>query len=123
MSMNQHASPIRNISDTARSVAFYRALESERVDALFRDPFARRLAGARGEEIAAAMPTGQRHTWPYPVRTYLFDQFITEQVQQGADLVVNLAAGLDARLDVQDGCTPQTGFPHFPTSGAAPGIK
>jgi methyltransferase (TIGR00027 family) len=27
----------------------------------------------------------------------LFDQFINEQVQQGADMVVNLAAGLDAR--------------------------
>ncbi len=88
---------IRNISDTARWVAFYRALESERADALFRDPFARRLAGARGEEIAAAMPSGGRHTWPYPVRTYLFDQFITEQVAQGTDMVINLAAGLDAR--------------------------
>ncbi len=88
---------IRNISDTARWVAHYRAVESERADALFRDPLARRLAGARGEEIAAAMPSDARHTWPYPVRTYLFDQFITEQVQQGADMVINLAAGLDAR--------------------------
>lgn len=51
---------IRNISDTARWVAFYRARESERADALFRDPFGRRLAGARGEEIAAAMPSRER---------------------------------------------------------------
>jgi O-methyltransferase involved in polyketide biosynthesis len=32
---------LRNISDTAHWVAIYRALESERPDALFRDPFAR----------------------------------------------------------------------------------
>lgn len=30
-------------------------------------------------------------------RTYLFDQIISQQVAQGADMVVNLAAGLDAR--------------------------
>jgi len=34
---------LRNISDTARWVAIYRALESERKDAVFHDPFARRL--------------------------------------------------------------------------------
>jgi O-methyltransferase involved in polyketide biosynthesis len=38
---------LRNISDTAHSVAIYRAIESERPDALFRDPFARRLGGER----------------------------------------------------------------------------
>jgi len=30
-------------------------------------------------------------------RTYLFDQFLSREIQAGADLVVNLAAGLDAR--------------------------
>jgi len=30
-------------------------------------------------------------------RTYLFDQFVAEQVAEGVDMVVNLAAGLDAR--------------------------
>jgi methyltransferase (TIGR00027 family) len=86
---------IRNVSDTARWVAVYRARESERPDAVFHDPFARRLAGDRGEQIAAAMPN--QDSWPFIARTYLFDQFITEQVQQGADLVLNLAAGLDMR--------------------------
>ena len=47
---------IRDISDTARWAAVYRAWETDRPDALFRDPFARRLAGARGEQIAQAMP-------------------------------------------------------------------
>ena len=45
--------PIENVSDTARWVAVYRAMESERRDAIFRDPFARRLAGAKGQEIVA----------------------------------------------------------------------
>src|SRR5437899_361360 len=88
---------IRNISDTARWAAVYRARETERPDALFRDPFARRLAGDRGEQIAAAMKFTDRHTWSWVTRTYLFDQFITEQIAQGVDAVVNLAAGLDAR--------------------------
>ena len=30
-------------------------------------------------------------------RTYLFDRFIAQQIARGADTVVNLAAGLDAR--------------------------
>ena len=88
---------IRNISDTARWVAVYRARETERPDAMFRDPFARRLAGTRGEEIAAAVETRTPESWPLPIRTYLFDTFIAEHVRQGGDLVVNLAAGLDAR--------------------------
>jgi methyltransferase (TIGR00027 family) len=88
---------IRNISDTALWAAVYRARESDRPDAVFRDPFARRLAGTRGEEITDAMPLSTRQSWAWVARTYLFDQFIAEQVDQGADMVVNLAAGLDAR--------------------------
>jgi O-methyltransferase involved in polyketide biosynthesis len=40
-----------HISDTAFWTAALRAQESERDDAIFRDPFARRLAGERGFEI------------------------------------------------------------------------
>lgn len=88
---------IRNISDTARWVAVYRARETERPDAIFRDPFARRLAGERGEQIAQSMPLGRDNDWSMITRTYLGDQIINEQVQQGIDMVVNLAAGLDSR--------------------------
>ena len=88
---------IRDISDTARWAAVFRARETDRPDAVFRDPFARRLAGARGEEIAEYLSAGNRQTWAWVTRTYLFDQFITEQVAQGVDMIVNLAAGLDAR--------------------------
>jgi len=88
---------IQHISDTARWAAVYRARETERPDAVFRDPFARRLAGERGEEIAKALPFHEKNSWSWVTRTYVFDSFIREQVKQGVDMVVNLAAGLDAR--------------------------
>lgn len=96
-SSSQSGALIRNISDTARWAAVYRARETERPDAIFRDPFARRLAGERGEEIARTLDRGRDRTWPWVARTYLFDEFITREIAGGADLVVNLAAGLDAR--------------------------
>lgn len=89
---------IRGVADTARWVAIYRAIESERPDALFRDPFARRLAGERGDRISREMPASARKAgWAFVARTVLFDQFILEQIAGGVDLVVNLAAGLDTR--------------------------
>jgi len=87
----------RNVSDTALWAAMYRARETERKDALFRDPLARRLAGVRGERIFSALPAKDQHSWAWVMRTVLFDRYITEQVAQGVDLIVNLAAGLDAR--------------------------
>lgn len=87
---------VSHISDTARWVAMYRAYESERPDALFKDPYARRLAGPVGERIANAMG-GTRWAWPMIVRTAVMDDIILRVVREGADTVLNLAAGLDAR--------------------------
>jgi methyltransferase (TIGR00027 family) len=95
--VNVTASRIHNISDTALWAAFYRAKECERPDAIFRDHLAARLAGERGQQIAATMPFFERQAWTWVTRTYLFDQIIAEQVEQGVDMVLNLAAGLDAR--------------------------
>jgi methyltransferase (TIGR00027 family) len=95
--MSEADATIHNISDTARWAAVYRARENERQDGAFRDPYARRLAGERGEAIASSMPFSEEATWAWIARTYLYDQFITERIGAGADLVVNLAAGLDAR--------------------------
>ena len=92
------SNPISSVSDTARWVAMYRAMESERPDALFHDPYARRLAGRAGEQILASMPQGRRWAWPMIVRTAVMDEIIMRLVtQQGVDTVLNLAAGLDAR--------------------------
>ncbi|MGA7092266.1 MAG: SAM-dependent methyltransferase [Candidatus Acidiferrales bacterium] len=88
---------VRDVSDTARSVAFNRAVETERADALFRDPFARRLAGELGERIANSKSFGRGIGWPIVARTYLIDKMIRAQIAQGADTVINLAAGLDTR--------------------------
>jgi len=88
---------VRNVSDTARWAAYFRAQETTRPDALFRDPFAERLCGQHGVDIANTLPDGNKHAWAWVARTYLFDRFIKQELQQGADLVLNLAAGLDAR--------------------------
>jgi methyltransferase (TIGR00027 family) len=88
---------IENISDTAKWVAIFRAEESERPDAIFRDPFARKLAGTKGEEIANAMEFTRKNSWSFVARTFLFDEYIKQHVEQGYDMIVNLAAGLDTR--------------------------
>jgi len=95
--MSDPESRIRNISDTARWVAVYRARETERKDALFRDPFARRLAGERGEQITDSMSFTAKNSWPFVARTWLIDHVISNQVKLGTDMVINLAAGLDTR--------------------------
>jgi len=95
--MDRANSSVRNISDTARWVAYFRARETQRPDALFRDPFAERLAGERGFEIANTLSQGNKHEWAWVARTYLFDEFLSREIQEGSDLVVNLAAGLDSR--------------------------
>jgi methyltransferase (TIGR00027 family) len=90
--------PVEHVSDTARWVAYYRAMETDRLDALFRDPYARGLAGPRGEEIVNTMKRGRSMAWPMIVRTEVFDEIILSVVTgKGVDTVVNLAAGLDAR--------------------------
>ena len=88
---------IGDVSDTARWVAIYRAMESERPDAIFRDPYARRLAGAKGEAIVKGMARGRQMAWPMIVRTVLLDELIMREISTGVDTVLNLAAGLDVR--------------------------
>jgi methyltransferase (TIGR00027 family) len=95
--MSEPGSLVSHISDTARWVAYFRARETQRPDALFRDPYAERLAGERGFHIANTLPEGNKHEWAWVARTYLFDQFLLRELQEGRDLVLNLAAGLDAR--------------------------
>jgi methyltransferase (TIGR00027 family) len=89
---------LHNVSDTALWVAHYRAEESERPDALFRDPYAQRLAGERGRRIAEAMGATSKYTrWTLVIRTVVIDRFITTAVAAGIDTVLNLGAGLDSR--------------------------
>lgn len=89
--------PLRNISDTALWAAVFRGWENKRPDALFRDPYAERLAGERGAKIAKEMKFGARHAWSWIARTHVVDQTIGEHIAEGVDMVINLAAGLDMR--------------------------
>src|SRR5690348_14243506 len=88
---------LRSVSDTALLVAYHRAMETKRPDALFRDEFAVRLSEGRGEEIARKLPRGRSIAWTTIVRTILIDDVVRRMVASGIDGVVNLAAGLDAR--------------------------
>ncbi|MBS4103336.1 class I SAM-dependent methyltransferase [Tsukamurella paurometabola] len=90
---------IDTVDDTARWVAHHRAVESARPDALFRDPFAARLAGATGRAIAesAAPAAGGGDGWYLTARTVLVDEAVAAAIADGCDTVVNLGAGLDAR--------------------------
>jgi methyltransferase (TIGR00027 family) len=90
--------PIENVSDTARWVAVYRAMETARPDAIFRDPFADRLAGERGHQIVHEMKQGRQAAWAMIVRTAVLDELILDRIANGGvDTVINLAAGLDTR--------------------------
>lgn len=88
---------ITHVSDTARWTALHRATESARRDALFRDPFAERLAGEQGRAIVAGAPRTTRNGWWLIARTKIIDDVIVEAIGDGCDRVLNLAAGLDTR--------------------------
>jgi methyltransferase (TIGR00027 family) len=88
---------IENVSDTAFWIAHYRAVETERTDALFRDPLAGLLAGDRGKQIARAMPKGAMTGWAVVIRTCIIDDYIRSAVAGGVDAILNLGAGLDTR--------------------------
>ncbi|MFI5208593.1 MAG: class I SAM-dependent methyltransferase, partial [Gemmatimonadales bacterium] len=66
-------------------------------DALFNDPYARKLGGSHGEAIVRHMPNGAGTAWPMIVRTAVMDEIIMRSVADGATVVMNVAAGLDAR--------------------------
>lgn len=96
--MSQISLPVQNVSDTAFLTALYRALESDRPDALFHDPHARQLAGVRGEQAFQQMPHPEATAPGAIVRTYVLDELILKSiVQNGVDGVLNLGAGLDTR--------------------------
>jgi methyltransferase (TIGR00027 family) len=88
---------LNNITDTALWVAIFRADESERPDAVFHDPFARLLAGERGEKIANAIEFSRKNSWTFVARTFLFDELIRQHIKDGFETIISLAAGLDTR--------------------------
>lgn len=89
---------VSHVSDTALWVAVHRATESKRKDALFRDPYAERLAGDHGRQIVHRLEHGKSSAaWSIITRTAVLDELVMEAVKDGADTILNLAAGLDTR--------------------------
>ncbi len=91
--------PIKDVSDTALWVTYYRAEETDRDDALFKDPLAKLLIDERAQQIAESMKKTSAHTrHNVVIRTVMIDRFIEDLVTKNAvDAVINLGAGLDTR--------------------------
>jgi len=90
----------RTASRTALLVASYRARHSSRGDALFRDPWAEKLAGPEGAELAAQQDALYPHLelW-VGVRSAYLDAHVATWTAAPHDFrqVVVLGAGLDMR--------------------------
>ncbi len=86
------------VADTARWIAAYRAEETARPDAIFRDPYARDLAGEVGDVMAHFSRAARNAAWAMITRTAVFDELIMREAGPGGcDCVLNLGAGLDTR--------------------------
>lgn len=88
---------VEPVSETAFAVAAFRADESERADAVFRDPWARKLAGERDREFAMSTPSRKRFSVMIVGRTTMIDRLVHMALARGVDTVINLGAGLDTR--------------------------
>jgi methyltransferase (TIGR00027 family) len=89
---------MNSISTTAHLVAMYRALETERLDAVFQDPFARRLAGGEGALIAEVLGNQQQGAMELAIRTRAIDEMIKDLIAaEDVETILNLGAGLDTR--------------------------
>jgi methyltransferase (TIGR00027 family) len=89
---------IQQVSDTALMAAAYRAVETDRQDALFHDPLAAKVAGHRGRKIIESLPR-QAFVggWTVAIRTRVIDDLLRQAIAEGVDTVLNLGAGLDTR--------------------------
>ena len=89
---------VEHVSETAFWVAYFRAKETVRPQALFHDPHAQRLAGARGKAFADSTAQASFYAeWTVIARTVIIDRFIERAISEGVDAIINLGAGLDAR--------------------------
>lgn len=82
---------IEDVADTALWIAAYRARETARADALFREPLAARLAGPKGARLAATMTGAEQFCWMTTIRTVVIDELLHEAVARGASMVLKRA--------------------------------
>jgi nitronate monooxygenase len=95
-------SGMTSVGLTARWIAASRAVESERSDRLFHDPFARELAGQEGfafrRAMGAGMSTPDNRDPHLAIRTRFFDDALLQwAAAHPSPQVLLLAAGMDSR--------------------------
>jgi len=96
--MSSGETRIEHVSDTALLVAAVRAMETERSDGVIRDPFAARLAGARGVALARALGGSSEWSAILGLRCRTVDQMLVQALSaHPIETVVLLGAGLDTR--------------------------
>ena len=106
--------PIAHVTDTAFWVATYRANESARPDALFRDPLAARLVEERGRDIAERIAGGEQVAWVVVLRTLIIDDFIRQAIaelpdRQRAAVIMHKYEELEyTQIAEALSCSPQT---------------
>jgi methyltransferase (TIGR00027 family) len=92
---------MNSLAGSARWAAAHRARETEKPNALFKDPYARALAGEEGVEMLrqaeAENPQHQIIASYMVIRTRFFDDLMVRAVERGIRQVVLLAAGMDCR--------------------------
>jgi methyltransferase (TIGR00027 family) len=89
---------VNTVAHTAFLTAAVRALESERPDCLFTDPFARSLAGEEGFRLLGAPADSMPDVGHYIViRTRFLDDFAIAATHTGIRQAVIIAAGMDTR--------------------------
>ena len=66
-----------SLSATPRRVAQHRVLDTDRAHSWFRDPLARRRAGARRGQIAQPVAFAHSKAWSHVAQIVLIDPFTT----------------------------------------------
>lgn len=98
LEIRMNESEINQVSDTAFMAATYRAIETDRPNAMFHDPLAAKLAGEQGRKIVGSLPKQALiGGWTVVIRTKIIDEFIRVAIGEGVDTILNLGAGLDTR--------------------------
>lgn len=96
--MSSTEDEILHVSDTALMVAACRALETARPDGLVRDPFAEKLAGARGTAILHGISGWKLLCFGVAIRIRFLDDLVSQTVaEQRIETVLSVGAGLDTR--------------------------
>lgn len=78
-------------------IAAFRARESARTDAAFKDPYAAILAGADGITQIERIPGKEITAFSITLRTVAIDRLVQIAVSEGVNTVINLGAGFDTR--------------------------